>query len=405
MATSSSLNPFERLLEVHRKRVRRVIGLMSGTSADGISAVLVEIQGSGLETRFRLLAYETYPYPRDVREMIFELFDPSRGSVDKVCFMNFVLGELFAKAAVKVAASAGYTMEDVDLIGSHGQTVYHIPQVREVGGVRTRSTLQIGEPSVIAERTGVITVADFRPRDVAAGGEGAPITAYVDYLLFRSEDVSRAVQNIGGIANVTFIPKGASIEDIVAFDTGPGNMVIDAVVRHVTCGERTYDEDGAIASRGRVSEELLSRLMEHPFIRRKPPKTTGREDFGEHFARRVIEAAERMGVYGSDLVATVTAFTARSIAYSYREFLEPISKVDEVIVGGGGALNRCLMKMLVEELEGVKVSTHEDYGIPAQAKEPLAIAILANETISGNFNNIPRATGAERRVVMGKILL
>mgnify|MGYP000114835124 CR=1 FL=1 len=405
MGGSNTTNPIEKLIRVYRKKVRRVVGLMSGTSADGVSAVLVEISGSGLRTEFRILAYETYPYPPEIRRMIFELFNPSRGSVDKVCFMNFVLGELFARAAIRVTESAGYTMEEVDLIGSHGQTVYHIPQVRGVDGVRTRSTLQVGEPSVIAERTGVLTIADFRPRDVAAGGEGAPITAYVDYLIFRSDSVSRAIQNIGGIANVTFIPRGASIDDIVAFDTGPGNMLIDAVVQHLTSGEMMYDEDGVMASRGMVSEELLSWLMEHPFIKRRPPKTTGREDFGEHFAMRVVEKAERMGVHGNDLVATVTAFTARSIAHNYREFLEPICKVDEVVVGGGGALNRCLMRMLKEELRGVKVSTHEDYGIPAQAKEPLAMAILANEAVSGNFNNVPTATGARKRVVMGKILL
>lgn len=289
------------------------------------------------------------------------------------------------------------------MIASHGQTVWHQPAMRELGGVRTRATLQLGEPAVIAERTGLPVVADFRVRDVAAGGQGAPISAYVDYILFRRERESVAVQNVGGIANVTYVPAGCGPDDVVAFDTGPGNMAIDSLVRLVTRGEKEYDEGGSIAARGRVSEELLRWLMRHPFLRRRPPKTTGREEFGDHFALEVYRRGKALGLRDEDIIATATAFTVESIVYSYERLLP--GRVNEVIMGGGGCFNDTLVRMLREKLRGVKLSFHEDYGIPAQAKEPLVMAILANEAIGGIPNNLPSATGAKRRVVMGKILL
>ncbi|RLE67318.1 MAG: anhydro-N-acetylmuramic acid kinase [Thermoprotei archaeon] len=396
-------NGLERLIEVKRKDRRLVIGLMSGTSADGVSAVLVELKGCGVNTRYKILAYKTYPYPSEVREKIFSLFDPKTSTVDEICFMNFILGEIFAEAALKIAKEANIDIEDIDLIGSHGQTIYHQPNPRSIAGYESRATLQIGEPSVIAERTGRITVADFRPRDVAAGGQGAPIVAYVDYILFRHEEKNRAVQNIGGIANVTYIPRKADINDIIAFDTGPGNMVIDAIVYLISKGEMTYDKDGRIAAKGTISEELLEWLMGHPFIKKRPPKTTGREEFGLDFARKVYNRGLKLGLRDEDIVATVTAFTAKSIAYSYEKFLP--ERVDEMILGGGGCFNKTLVKMLKEYLGYVKILFHEDFGIPAQAKEPLLMAILANEVICGNPNNAPSATGARRNVVMGKILL
>lgn len=396
------MNPFEKLIEIHRKEEKLVIGLMSGTSADGVSAVVVKIRGSGINTKFKILAYNTYPYPESIRRRVFELFDPNTGKVDKICLMNYVLAELFADACFRIVEEAGLSMRDIDLIGSHGQTIYHMPDPVTVDSYRIRSTLQIVEPSVIAARTGVVTVADFRHKDVAVGGQGAPISAYVDYIIFRSEYVNRAIQNIGGIANVTYIPAQASIDDVMAFDTGPGNMIIDAIVSHITGGKMSFDADGKIAAKGRVNERLLSRLMEHEFIKRPPPKTTGREEFGVHYALKVYREGKRMGLSDEDIVATVTAFTALSIKYNYENYL---GKVDEVIVGGGGSYNKTLLKMLREYLYPAEVRVHEDYGIPAQAKEPLIIAILANETISGNYNNVTTATGAKRRVVMGKIVL
>jgi len=313
-----------------------------------------------------------------------------------VCRMNFTLGELFASAALRLIAEAGLRPDEVDLIGSHGQTIWHEPKPVEAGGVISRSTLQIGEPAVIAERTGVVTVADFRVRDVAAGGQGAPLVPYFDYCLLRSDRKSRAVQNIGGIGNVTYLPAGCGLSQVLAFDTGPGNMIIDAL-----CAQffgRPYDRDGEIAASGRVSPALLAELMAHPYLAERPPKTTGRELFGVQFAR---DLAERTGLAPADLVATATAFTAHSIAGAYRRFL---GRVDEVIVGGGGARNPVLMRMLSEALPEAAVMTHEAVGIDSDAKEAIAFALLANDCILGLSTNVPGATGG-RPAILGKVLL
>ncbi|RLE55072.1 MAG: anhydro-N-acetylmuramic acid kinase [Candidatus Methanomethylicota archaeon] len=396
------MDPIEELVKLRRKKRKTAIGLMSGTSADGVSAVLVEVEGNWIDTKFKIIGYKTYTYPQEVRRKIFELFKPETGTVDKICAMNFVLGKIFAEAALKIAEECGISIKEVDFIASHGQTIHHLPGKNRIGKYEVKSTLQIGEPSVIAYETGVLTIADFRPKDVAAGGEGAPISAYADYVIFRSSEISRAIQNIGGIANVTYLPRNAEISEVIAFDTGPGNMLIDAMVKYVTGGKLRYDVNGEIAANGRVSEELLNWLMEHPFIRRRPPKTTGREEFGEKFALKVIEKAREYGVEGANLVATVTRYTTKTIAESYRKYLPKMP--DEVIVGGGGSHNKTLMRMLKEELGEVKILTHEDFGIPAQAKEPLVMVILANEVIHGHFNNIPNATGASKKVIMGKIV-
>ena len=392
----------EKLEEIASKDVKIAIGLMSGTSADGVSAVLVKLKGNWINTKFKIIEYETYPYSSGIRKRIFELFNPKTSTVDKICIMNFILGKIFAEAAIRIANKAGISIKEIDFIASHGQTIYHIPKIIGINGYESKSTLQIGEPSVIASETGVITIADFRPKDIAVGGDGAPISAYADYIIFRSENVSRAIQNIGGIANVTYIPKKASINDIMAFDTGPGNMIIDAIVNYVTKGKLRYDINGEIAAKGKVNNELLEWLMKHPYLKRKPPKTTGREEFGEHYAMKVIEKAKELEISNEDLIATVTMFTAKSIALSYKEFLPEIP--NEIIIGGGGAYNKTLMKMLREELKESKILVHEDFGIPSQAKEPLIMTILGNEVIHLHFNNIPNATGAKRKVIMGKVI-
>lgn len=381
------------------KEPRRVVGLMSGTSVDGVSLALADIWGSYKGLRWRLLAYKTYPYPRELREEIFRLFSPQGSSSEAVCLMNFVLGEFYGAAVNRFLEETGYR-GTVDLVASHGQTIWHIPAPRRVAGIETRATLQIGEPAVIAERTGLPVVADFRVRDVAAGGQGAPIIAYVDFVMFRSEERNVAVQNIGGIANVTYLPAGCEIDDVVAFDTGPGNMVIDGVVRRLTGGRLDYDVDGEMARRGRVHRGLLEWLLSHPYLDRRPPKTTGREEFGDHFVEEVLARARSLGLRPEDVVATVTEFTVESIARSYERFLGP---VDLVVLGGGGAKNRYLVERLRERL-GVEVRTHGDYGIPEQAKEPLGMAILGSESVMGVPNNVPGATGAVKRVVMGKFV-
>ena len=272
----------------------RVAGLMSGTSADGVDAAVVDISRSGAE----MLAFETFPYPPRLRKEILALSDPATSNVSDVCHMNFVLGEIFADAVIALARRSRIALGGIDLIGSHGQTIHHMPAGRPAGRGRrkVRSTLQIAEPSVIAERTGITTVADFRPRDVAAGGQGAPLVPFADYFLFRHPRHNRAIQNIGGIANVTYLPAGGGLDDVVAFDTGPGNMLIDRLTHLVTKGRQTCDVAGRLAGKGMVDARLLRRLMRHPFLARRPPKTTGREMFGAAMADALYAGARADGI-------------------------------------------------------------------------------------------------------------
>ena len=383
------------------KESRRILGLISGTSADGVSAVATEVTGSGLDTDIEILGFRIYPYPSELREAVFELFSPETSTVDKICEMNFILGEFFAESATKLVEESGLALEEIDLIGSHGQTIHHLPELREAFGYCSRSTLQIGEPAIIAHRTGVPTVADFRKADVAAGGEGAPLTPYLDFILHRHPNRSRVLQNIGGIANLTFLPAGASVDEVVAFDTGPGNMVIDAVVKRLSQGSAAFDEDGEIASRGEADWDLLKTLLAHPYFHRNPPKTTGREEFGEAYASRFIEEGERKGLGFEDLVATATALTVESIARAYGDLLPPGRIIDEVYVSGGGAKNRFLMESLASRLGQTPVRENDLLGVPGEAKEAVLMAVLANEFAMSSPANLPRATGAKRAVVLG----
>lgn len=385
------------------KREKLAIGLMSGTSVDGIDSALVAICGQGSDISVELRHFATYPIDAAIRQEIFQISMPESSDVSRICQLNFVLGEIFADAANRLVREAGLRNSDIDLIGSHGQTVHHLPNSAAVGPVRTSSTLQLGEPAVIAERTAITTVSGFRTRDMAAGGQGAPLVPYLDYLLFRHPTITRAIQNIGGIGNVTYLPAGEPSTAVVAFDTGPGNMVIDALMRIATAGRESFDRDGRLAANGNVASDLLAKLMQHPYFLLPPPKSTGRELFGEQFSRELICRAATYGVQGSDLVATATAFTAESIAYHYQRLLNPIKRIDQVIVGGGGAQNSTLMQMLRERLAPAQVFTHEVLGMPSEAKEAIAFAVLANETICGRSSNIPSATGARRPVVLGSI--
>ncbi|HET6429106.1 MAG TPA: anhydro-N-acetylmuramic acid kinase [Phycisphaerae bacterium] len=382
-----------------RKKRLRVVGLMSGTSADGIDAAMVDIVGQ--TQKVRVGAFATYPYPPAVRREVRALCDPATSSVDRICHMNFLLGELFAEAVIRLADEAGICLDRIDLIGSHGQTIHHLPVPRRGLGRRIRSTLQIGEPSVIAERTGITTVADFRPRDVAAGGQGAPLVPYADHVLFASGRASRVICNIGGIANVTYLPAGAGIEKVLAFDTGPGNMVIDALVRHATGGRREFDRDGRLGRSGRVHQGLLAELLKHPYFRRRPPKTTGREQFGTAFARAMIERGRELALTEADLVATATALTARSIGRACGRLPGP---VDEVILCGGGARNLAMVELLREAVGPAALRIMDELGIDADAKEAVSFAILAAATVRGQAGNVPSATGAGRAVVLGKIV-
>ncbi len=373
----------------------RVCGLMSGTSADGVDAAIVDVARRRVET----LAFKMFPYPAKVRRDLLEIFEVGR--VDDICHYNFLLGELFAQAVIQLARGAKIPLSSIDLIGSHGQTIHHIPQGRRVGRLALRSTLQIGEPCVIAERTGITTVADFRTRDVAAGGQGAPLVPYADFFLFQDARKTRAVQNIGGIANVTCLPAGGDIGDVFAFDTGPGNMIMDQLARLATRGRLRCDLGGRLAARGSISTELLGELMQHEYLRVSPPKTTGREMFGRQFADDLFVRGRKLGLDRFDMLATATAFTAATIGDAYRRFLPA---VNEVILCGGGSRNPVLVDMLRVELRPAEVMVMDDLGIDADAKEAISFAILAAQTVRGLPSSIPAATGAPRAVLLGKII-
>ncbi len=379
-----------------------MIGLMSGTSADGVDAALVEIVDHGLSTRIELIAFNTFHFEEELRLRIFNLFDPETSSVDEICQLNFLLGERFAEAALSLVEKACVSMDTVDLIGSHGQTIHHLPP--QTGTHCIPSTLQIGEAAVIAHRTGTPTIADFRVADVAAGGHGAPLVPYIDFLLFRHADRTIALQNVGGISNVTLIPAGANARDVLGSDTGPGNMLIDAVIEIVTHGEQTYDESGEFAAQGHANETLLEEWLQDPFLHLAPPKTTGREKYGKQFAKEACEQAHKHEVSPQDLVATVTEFTARTIYNHYMRFLFPHHCIDEICVSGGGTYNLTLMERLKILFNPIPVLSSDSYDIPSDGKEAIAFAILANEAIHGHRAGLPQVTGATQPKVLGKFV-
>jgi anhydro-N-acetylmuramic acid kinase len=374
-----------------------ILGMISGTSVDGIDAALVEIHGAPPNLEVQLRAFSCASFTPQQRRQIFELFDPLTAPVDKVCQMNFAIGEWFAAAALQAIQSAGLQPGQVDLIASHGQTAYHCMEP----DTPVKSTLQLGEAAIIVERTGITTMADFRVADVAAGGQGAPMVSYTDWLLYRHPSRRRAVQNIGGIGNVTYLPVDASPDRVLSFDTGPGNMLIDFAAQQASGGALDFDRDGQLASQGQVDEALLKQLMGHPYLLQHLPKTAGREQFGEFFGRRIWEQAARQGLSHVDLLATLTAFTAASIADSYRRFLP--EQPEEVIIGGGGASNPTLLRMLAGYLPGARVLRQEDLGFSSDAKEAVAFAILAYEGLHGRPGNLPSCTFARHPVVLGKI--
>jgi len=355
---------------------------MSGTSADGVDAAAVEIN----RTNAKVLAFDVFPFPAGVRRRIIELGEQKLVTAGDIADLNFKLGGIFADAVIELCRKNRIALKSIDAIGSHGQTIFHRP---------AKSTFQIGEPAVIAYKTGRTVVADFRPMDIAAGGQGAPLVPFADYFLFRSSK-NRAIQNIGGIANVTFLPANGRPKDVIAFDTGPGNMIIDQMVCWFTRGKQKFDRNGQIAAKGKVLRNVLDLMLKHCYLRQKPPKTTGREVFGSEYAKAFFERN-----YAEDMIATATAFTAVSIADAYKKFLPAMP--DEVILCGGGARNKTLVAMLRQNINS-KILFTDDFGINSDAKEAVSFAILAYATINGMTNNMPGATGAKKAVVLGKII-
>jgi len=373
-----------------------IVGLMSGTSVDGIDVALTRITGKGIDTKVEVLAFETVEFSEKMRQNIFKAMSPELSNTPLVCSLNFELGYAYADAVKRVCNKAGFNLENLDAIGSHGQTIYHIPNASSEW---IASTLQIGEPAVIAYETKTDVVSNFRVMDMAAGGQGAPLVPYADFLLFRNPNRTVALQNIGGVANVTVIPNRSSLQDVYAFDTGPGNMIIDGLVKHFYGLD--YDPNGKFANEGKVSEPLLVEMMSEAFITQKPPKTTGREDFGQAYVEHLLKDWGHLKP--NDLIATATKFTAQSIAYNYETFIYPNGIVDEMIISGGGKHNQTMLNWLKELLPKTEIKTSDDYGISSDAKEAIAFAVLTNEMLNGIPANVPGATGAKRQVVLGNL--
>ena len=376
----------------------RVAGLMSGTSVDAIDVALVEIEGEGFGQAIRPLWFHSEPFPPEVRQAVLGVSNAPTHT-GRISQLNFLLGELFGEAVLAGCRAVGTDPASIDLVGSHGQTIYHQATPETICGRRVASTLQIGEPAAIAARVGAPVVADFRPADMAQGGQGAPLVPYVDYLLYRRPERGRVVLNIGGIANLTAIPPAAGPERVTAFDTGPGNMLIDALVSQFSRGVQRFDQDGRMAASGAVNREVLATLLQGEYFHRRPPKSCGREQYGPEFVAELL----REGLAPADLVATVTALTAAGVAEAIERFVAPSMPVDELIVSGGGARNPRIMERLRTLLPDAAIRSSSEFGVDSDAKEAIAFAVLAYESWHGRPANLPSATGARGQAILGKL--
>jgi len=372
---------------------------MSGTSADGIDVALVRVSSE----KARLENSAALAFPARVRDAILRLGEGRPTTTGEISQLNFLLGVIFADAALAACRKFRVRPSQIAVIGSHGQTVFHQGAAALFCGYKVASTLQIGEPSVIAQRTGITTVGDFRPADMAAGGQGAPLVPFVDYLLYGDVRVGRAALNIGGISNVTVIPRAANISDVFAFDIGPGNMVIDALVRHFTRGRKMFDRHAELAARGKLLPGLLAELLHDAYFRKSPPKTAGREQYGEKYVRHILTHAEARRADAADVIRTATILTALSIVDAMHRFIPARAGVSELIVSGGGAHNPLVMAQMQAALPEIRLRTSGEFGVPGDAKEAFAFALLGWQTLQRRPSNVPRATGARKSVVLGKV--
>jgi anhydro-N-acetylmuramic acid kinase len=426
METTNSKSGF--IAAYRRKTEHTVLGIMSGTSLDGVDAVLVSIKTTAAAEveSVRLIKHSYLPYTDEVRGEIASLCTLSTAKIDDLVYTHFGLSEWYAAAALQVISEAGFKADQVDVISMHGQTVWHAPVLRNFpgpsGAVPVKGTLQLGSGPVVQERTGIPVISDLRSADMAAGGEGAPLAPFIDHLLFGSPDEGRIVQNIGGIGNATILPPRlpsrisdsrnssesteSSSTGVFAFDTGPGNMIIDAIVGISSKGTLRYDAEGGIAARGTVSEELVEEYMQDAYFKRKPPKSTGREIYGVEFAQQFMQRTEEKKMSHNDAVATATAFTAETIARAYQDFVLPYVSIAKVLVCGGGALNTSLLKMIQKRLpEEIIVTTAHAFGIPDQAREAMAFAVIGHESLMGRPGSLPAVTGARKGAVLGVLTL
>jgi len=380
-----------------------VLGMMSGTSADGIDAALVRISGAPPRLKIEFLGHVRRPFPPAIRRKILRVAEQQPLTPGELSQLHARLGKCYAEAALQACPKLGTSPKRLDLIGNHGQTVFHQGRPVDFLGSRTASTLQIGDASVIAVLTGVTTVGDFRPADLALGGQGAPLVPFADYALFCHAKLGRVALNIGGIANITVIPPAASSSEVLAFDTGPGNMLIDALVRHTTRGRAEFDRNARLARRGKLNRALLAALRQDPYFELRPPKSTGREYFGAAYLEKLLRLGRRYDADTSDLIRTVTLLTPLSVADALRRFIPPRWKISQVIVSGGGASNPLILGGLSALLSPLEVLPSSVLGVPVDAKEAIAFAVLAYETFHRRPSNLPSATGARGPAILGKI--
>jgi anhydro-N-acetylmuramic acid kinase len=380
-----------------------VLGMMSGTSADGIDVALARISGAPPNLDAKLLGHSSSKFPSAVRREILRIAEQQPISARELSQLNFRLGDLFAEAALAACRKFKVSPKRIALIGSHGQTIFHQGRAVPYFGSPTASTLQIGEPSVIAARTGITTVGDFRPADMALGGQGAPLVPYVDYLLYGHEKLGRVSLNLGGIANITVLPAAAKPSQVFAFDTGPANMLIDALVAHFSRGRQRFDENARLASLGRSIPALLNELLKDPYLRISPPKSTGREYYGQAYMKKLLSLGRQHRAKPNDLIRAATLFTALSVVVALNRYVLPKTKINQLIVSGGGTNNPLILGQLAALLPGIEIVVSSHFGIPEDAKEALAFALLAYETFHERPSNLPSATGARGPAILGKI--
>lgn len=380
-----------------------VLGLMAGTSADGIDVALARIGGEPPRLKAELLRHTTLPYPAALRSEVLRVAEGSAATAGGISQLNFRVGQAFADALLAACRQFRVAPRSIDLVGSHGQTIFHQGKPEAFCGAATASTLQIGEPAVIAARSGITTVGDFRPADMARGGQGAPLVPFADYALYRHATIGRVALNLGGIGNVTVLPAGARPSQVIAFDTGPGNMVIDALISRFTGGRERFDRDARRAQLGRALPKLVDELMRDPYLRVKPPKSTGREYFGKKYVQRLLALGRKHGARPNDLIRAATVFTALSVVDALHRFVLPRTKIRELIVSGGGARNPLIVGQISAALPGIAVVPSSRFGVPEEAKEALAFAVLAYESFHRRAANLPSATGAAGPAILGKI--
>ena len=382
-----------------------VLGMMSGTSADGIDVALARISGAPPKLNTKLLGHSSVKFSPAIRKEILRVSEQEPIAAGELSQLNFRLGEIFGEAAIAACRNFRVSPKRISLIGSHGQTIFHQGHPADYFGSPTASTLQIGEPAVIAARTGITTIGDFRPADMALGGQGAPLVPYVDYLLYRHAKLGRISLNLGGIANITVLPCAAKPEQVFAFDTGPANMLIDALVSHFSHGRQRFDRDARMAFQGRSIDPLLHQMLLDPYLQQPPPKSTGREYYGQAYMKRILALGRRYRAKPSDLIRAATAFTGASIWMAVQRFVLPKAKIHQLIVSGGGARNPLIKLLLVQFLKtaGIEVLPSARLGIPEEAKEAFAFALLGYETFHQRPANLPSATGARGPAILGKI--